>query len=346
MSTYVILAMAAIGAAMCSLGLVAAVRRAALRRGILDAPNDRSLHSAPTPRGGGVAIVAVTVFGLLLAWALGEDWAWTSMWALLVAALLVAVVSWKDDVRPLPVGVRFAAHAVAAVLVMSGIGWWGVVELPWVGLIRLGWLGAGMSLLWIVGLTNAYNFMDGIDGIAGSQAVVAGLGWVALAWGSGRIETWLGLLLAAASLGFLVHNWPPAKIFMGDVGSAFLGFSFAALAIIGARHDPQLALAGALVVWPFVFDASFTLLRRLRRGENVVQAHRSHLYQRLVLAGYSHQFVTCLYGALAVLGVMLALVWARGVAGAVWVVPVMLAVAMVGLWRFVVWAERRREATG
>ena len=108
---------------------------------------------------------------------------------------------------------------------------------------------------------------------------------------------------------------------MGDVGSAFLGFSFAVLAIIGARHDPRLALAGILVVWPFVFDSSFTFVRRLRRGENVFQAHRSHLYQRLVLAGYSHQFVTCLYGVLAVVGVALALVWEQRVAAATWLVP-------------------------
>jgi len=323
-----------------SLVLTGAVRTYSLRRRILDVPGERSSHSAPTPRGGGVAIVVISLFGILVCWAFVPFWAAWPLLSFVGAALLVAGVSWRDDVRPLPVLVRFGAHALASVVVLAGVGFWAVFEAPGVGLFRLGYLGFPITLLWIAGLTNAYNFMDGIDGIAGSQAVVAGLGWVALAGRADRIETWLGLLLAASSLGFLVHNWPPAKIFMGDVGSAFLGFSFAVLAIIGAQHDPRLALAGILVVWPFVFDTIFTFLRRLRRGENVFKAHRSHLYQRLVLAGYSHRFVTCLYAALAVLGVFLALVWEQRMTVASWLVPSALGSAMVGYWLFVGWAER------
>ena len=338
--------MAAVSAALVSLGLVGYVRRVALRHRILDAPNERSLHSQPTPRGGGTAIVAVSLIGIWLCWALLPLCSAQHLLSFIGAALLIAVVSWRDDVRPLPVLGRFGAHTLAAVVVVVGVGSWTVLEAPGVGSLCLGYLGLPITFLWIVGLTNAYNFMDGIDGIAGSQAVVAGLGWVALTWGSGHVETWLGLLLAAASLGFLVHNWPPAKIFMGDVGSAFLGFSFAALAIIGARRDPRLALAGVLLVWPFVFDTSFTLLRRLRRGENIFQAHRSHLYQRLVLAGFSHRFVTCLYGALAVVGVALALMWEQRIGAASGLVPSALASAMIGLWLFVVWAERRQETGG
>ncbi len=340
------LVVAAAGAALLSLWLVGVVRCVALRQGILDAPNERSLHSQPTPRGGGIGIVGVSLIGILLCWVLVPFWAAWPLVSFVCAALFIAAVSWRDDVRPLPVLVRFGAHALAAVAVLVGIGSWAVLEIPVVGLFRLGYLGLPVTFLWIVGLTNAYNFMDGVDGIAGIQAVVAGLGWVALTGGTARVETWLGLLLAGASLGFLVHNWPPARIFMGDVGSAFLGFNFAVLAVIGAQHNPRLALAGALLVWPFVFDTSFTFLRRLRRGENVFQAHRSHLYQRLVLAGYSHRFVTCLYGVLAAGGVVLALVWEQRVTAASWLVPTALASAMGSLWFFVAWAERRQRTGG
>jgi UDP-N-acetylmuramyl pentapeptide phosphotransferase/UDP-N-acetylglucosamine-1-phosphate transferase len=293
-----------------------------------------------------VAVVVVSLVGIFLCWALLPFWGARLVLSFVGAGLLIAAVSWRDDVRPLPVWVRFGTHALAAVVVLVGVGSWTVFETPGVGVFRLGYLGVPITFLWIVGLTNAYNFMDGIDGMAGIQAVVAGVGWVALVGSTNRIETWLGLLLAASSLGFLVYNWPPARIFMGDVGSAFLGFSFAALAIIGAQHDPRLALAGILVVWPFVFDTSFTFLRRLRRGENVFQAHRSHLYQRLVLAGYSHRFVTFLYGALAVVGVLMALIWKQRLAAASLLVPFVLASAMIGLWLFVVWAERRQRMSG
>jgi UDP-N-acetylmuramyl pentapeptide phosphotransferase/UDP-N-acetylglucosamine-1-phosphate transferase len=346
MNSWFLPGVAATGAAFCSFALVGVVRRAALRHRILDSPNERSLHSQPTPRGGGIAIVVVGLIGILLCWALLPLWGVRPLVTFMGTALLIAAVSWRDDVRPVPVLVRFGAHALAAVVVLIGIGSWAVFEAAGVGLLRLGYLGLPITILWIIGLTNAYNFMDGIDGIAGIQAVVAGLGWVALTCNSNRIEMWLGLLLAASSLGFLVHNWPPAKIFMGDVGSAFLGFSFAVLAIIGARHDPRLALAGVLLVWPFVFDTSLTFLRRLTKGENVFQAHRSHLYQRLVLAGYSHRFVTCLYGVLAVVGMALALAWERRIAVASWLVPFVLASAMIGLWLFVVWAEWRQRAGG
>ena len=184
--------------------------------------------------------------------------------------------------------------------------------------------------------------MDGIDGIAGGQAVVAGLGWAALGWLSDQpLVGILGILLAASSLGFLGHNWPPARIFMGDVGSAFLGFTFAVLAVAAAQRDARLALAGVLLVWPFIFDACFTFLRRLRNGENVFAAHRSHLYQRLVIAGYSHRTVTLLYIGLAAWGAILAQLWTLDVAGSSLLIVVSMPVLCWGLCK-VVW---RRERT-
>jgi UDP-N-acetylmuramyl pentapeptide phosphotransferase/UDP-N-acetylglucosamine-1-phosphate transferase len=116
-------------------------------------------------------------------------------------------------------------------------------------------------------------------------------------------------MLAVSSLGFLGYNWPPARIFMGDVGSAFLGYSFAAVTLLGAQVHPRLALVGLLLLWPFVFDTLFTMVRRWRRGENIFQAHRSHLYQRLVIVGYSHRMVTLLYASLSLAGGVAAMLW-------------------------------------
>ena len=284
---------------------VSAIRRWALERSILDIPNQRSSHTQPVPRGGGLAIVAISLFGVAVCRVLLPDWPWTGLRAYLTGGLLIALVSWLDDIRSLPNWIRFGAHCLGAALLLLGFGFWDHIRLPGLGSLNLGWLGLLISFVWIVGLTNAYNFMDGIDGLAGGQAVVAGLGWAILGWFSQQpLVALLGLLLAAGSLGFLGHNWPPARIFMGDVGSAFLGYTFAALAIIAAQRDDSLALAGALLVWPFIFDAGFTFLRRLRLGEPVFAAHRSHLFQRLVATGLSHRTVTLLYIGLALPGLL------------------------------------------
>ena len=224
------------------------------------------------------------------------------------------------------------------------VGFWLQVELPFVPSMPLGWLGIPLTLLWLAGLTNAYNFMDGIDGLAGSQAVVAGLAWLVLGGIVGLpIVRLLGVLLAGSSLGFLGHNWPPARIFLGDVGSAFVGFSLAVLAVIGGLAHPRLPLAGLLVVWPFVFDTTFTILRRLRRGENIFAAHRSHLYQRLVIAGYSHRAVTLLYAGLALVGVVLAFLWVLDRPTSSWLVVSLPTLCAVGLWRLVVSTEAHRD---
>ncbi len=196
---------------------------------------------------------------------------------------------------------------------MFGFTYWQVLTVPLLGTVSLGKAGIVLSLLWIVGLTNAFNFMDGIDGLAAGQAVAAGFGWFVLGAIMGHSHLMiLGVVLAATSLGFLKHNWHPATIFMGDVGSTFLGYSFAALAIFETQTDRRVAVAGVLLVWPIIFDASFTVLRRVLRRETIFAGHRTFLFHRLVAAGWTHREAASFYFVLPILGALLAFTWARG----------------------------------
>ena len=337
-----ILGIAFLALVLSYLGVIG-LRRWAERRQIVDVPSKRSSHTQPTLRGGGLAIVIVTLGGWFLYTRLNPELPWFSVLAYLAGAVLVGGVSWLDDLHSLPNRVRFAAHTIGAILIILGFGYWQTFSIPFFGPLYLGWFGFLITFLWIVGLTNAYNFMDGIDGIAGGQAVVAGLGWGVLGGLNGQpLTSVLGLLLATSSLGFLGHNWPPARILMGDVGSAFLGYTFAVLPTIAGVEDSHLILAGLLLVWPFVFDTAFTFLKRLFKGENVFAAHRSHLYQRLVIVGYSHRFVTLLYIGLALIGVILAFAWSLRVEGSAVAICLVIPLLCLGLWVFVIRQEGKR----
>jgi UDP-N-acetylmuramyl pentapeptide phosphotransferase/UDP-N-acetylglucosamine-1-phosphate transferase len=159
-----------------------------------------------------------------------------------------------------------------------------------------------LGVLWIVAFVNAFNFMDGIDGIAGAQALVAGLGWTALgaALGDGAVRA-LGIVIAGSAAGFLLLNWSPARIFMGDGGSSFLGYLLAGVPL-AAQDTLGVAVPAFFIVWPFLFDTAVTLVRRAARGENLMQAHRNHLYQRLTQSGWTHARVASLYGGLSAWG--------------------------------------------
>jgi UDP-N-acetylmuramyl pentapeptide phosphotransferase/UDP-N-acetylglucosamine-1-phosphate transferase len=293
--------------------------------------------------------VVTLVLGSVLSAGEGTNW-WRAFLAYALGAILVSFVSWLDDLRSIPSWMRLLVHAAAASTAIAGIGYWKTLALPVVGSVEPGWFGAVVSLVWIVGLTNAYNFMDGIDGIAGGQSVVAGLGWVLLAWQGGLpVLSGLCLLVAAASLGFLLHNWPPARIFMGDVGSAFLGYTLAVVPLMysflnAGDHAGRALLIGVLLVWPFVFDTAFTFLRRLIRGENVFSAHRSHLYQRLVTTGWGHQNVTVLYIGLALAGALLGQVWSTRVIGGDFTSLAFLPLLAASLWILVIVQEHRGDS--
>jgi Fuc2NAc and GlcNAc transferase len=268
-----------LGMALVSWLLTGAVRRYALRSEMLDVPNERSLHRTPIPRGGGLAVALVTLSGLAAAALLSKIPAEVA-WGLGVGGALVAAVGWLDDRRGVSASVRAMVHAVAACWAAYWI--WG----------ELG-PGAVAGVVCIIWAINLYNFMDGIDGLAGAEAGSVGIiaGVLLLLGGRGDLAV-VALLMAAAATGFLGWNWPPARIFMGDVGSGFLGFMFGALSLLAGRSGALPLALCLLVAGVFAFDATVTLLRRMARGERWHQAHRSHAYQRLVQAGSSHAEVT------------------------------------------------------
>jgi Fuc2NAc and GlcNAc transferase len=314
---------------------ISALDRWARARGLLDVPNERSSHTNPTPRVGGIGIVVSVALGLIATRFSGLSLP-AELGALATGALVLTAISVVDDVQSLPALVRLAAQSAIA-----GAVAWQAAPALFTGQMPPG-LATLVVAVWIVGLVNAYNFMDGIDGIAASQAIVAGLGWAiagAMTGQSGLTAT--ALVLTAACAAFLRFNWPPARVFMGDGGSAFLGFAFAVLPL--TLTGPSAALfipAGACLVWPFLFDTTFTFLLRLSRGENVLQAHRSHLYQRLTSTGLSHARVTAIYSALALLGVPAGVCLVSGRWSAALVAGAAMAIAAVSLWSAVV----RREA--
>lgn len=279
-------------AALVSAVLCWFARLALLRAGVIDQPNARSSHLQPTARGGGLGFVATWILGWLL-FRPAFDGSWI-LPGLLGAALFLAVVSFLDDVRSLSVWLRLGAQGLVALvgLLLLKPAWPDVALLPQL----LAWSAAWV---WLVGYTNAFNFMDGINGLAALQAVVsaAGMAGVALAAGGHATEpsVWLALLLSGSVAGFVPYNFPRAKMFMGDVGSAPLGFLLAAASLWIARdHGCSLLLPLMALQAGFVLDTGVTLLRRCWRGERIFQAHREHFYQRLVRSGWSHTAATSL----------------------------------------------------
>lgn len=279
---------------------------------IIDVPNARSSHTNPTPRSGGIAIVVTFFVGLGALWAFSGDPVLQQgyFWAFCLSAFLIAVVSIVDDLAGMGFKAKLVLQIACAVAVMA----MGVVvdqiSLPYVGPVALGWLAYPLTLMWIVGLTNAFNFMDGIDGIAGGTALIAAGFFAAITvmQGSGFLYL-VSIIIAWASLGFLLWNWQPAKIFMGDSGSQFLGFVLAVLAVMAGRFDESHVsyYVMPLLFFHFIWDTVYTFVRRLRAGERVTEAHRSHLYQLMNRLGLSHARVTSVYlfiGALQGLGAM------------------------------------------
>jgi len=259
-----------------SFALTFGLRRYALARSLMDVPNARSSHTVPTPRGGGVAIVLVFLGAVTLLAAAGTV-AWPAWLAMMGAGGLIAVVGFLDDHNHIAARWRLLGHFAASGVALLLLG-----GMPSVlgSVTGLSWLWGLFGLFYLVWLLNLYNFMDGIDGIASVEAICVCVGACILYWvmgDSGLIL--LPSLTAAAVFGFLLWNWPPAKIFMGDAGSGFLGLILGLLSIQAAWVNSSYFWAWVILLGVFIVDATFTLLRRLIRGDKVYQAHRSHAYQ-------------------------------------------------------------------
>lgn len=289
------------------------------RAWIIDIPNERSSHSRPTPKGGGLAIVAGFLLGISLVQLIGNTVPLRTQyfWGYLFSLCLIASISLFDDIRHRGLKAKLGIQLVSITIVMAAGNVIDLVHLPWLGEMRSPAVLYPLTLVWLLGLTNAYNFMDGLDGIAASTAVVASGFFSYIAFGEGSHFAYVvSMTLGAATLGFLVFNWSPARIFMGDVGSAFLGFSFAALAIIAARYDlgHTSLFVMPLLLFHFIFDTLFTIVCRLMNGDNVFQGHRTHLYQLINRLGYSHKAVSSMFAGLAALQGFAA-IWMVGVPG-------------------------------
>lgn len=253
-------------------------RQYAVKQIILDIPNHRSLHTSPTPRGGGLAIV-ISVLMMTAVLLFTHQITVEIFAAIIGGGGIVAITGWIDDRRGMPAAWRFLLYTVAAF-------WACYWLLPASGsiIVLLCWFAV---ISW---MTNLYNFMDGSDGLAASQAIYAAAGSALMMFLSG--EQGGGLLLwvlAASGTGFILWNWPPARIFMGDTGSCFIGYLFGTMALLTCTQDSLPSAVWLILLAIFITDASLTLLKRFVNGEKWYAAHRSHSYQLLVQSGLSHR---------------------------------------------------------
>ncbi len=300
--------------ALLSLVLTGVMRRYAFGRSMIDLPNARSSHTVPTPRGGGVAIVfsflcVLPIFG---AWGVVD---WTLIAALSGAGFVSAMMGFLDDRGHIAVRWRLLGHFIGAfwaLLVFKGlppINLFGV-------LVDFGWIGHALAFFYLVWMLNLYNFMDGIDGIAGVEAITVCFCICLIYWAVGYTDlVWSPLLLAMSVLGFLYWNYPPARIFMGDAGSGFLGILFGVLSLQAAWRDSTMLWVWGILLGVFIVDSTYTLIRRFIQGAKLHEAHRSHTYQTAARRYGKHSIVT-----LAVLMI-----------NVFWLFPVALCVALLGV---------------
>ncbi len=257
---------------------------------LVDTPNHRSLHSAPVPRSGGVAVVLCLCLGLMIVnWRLDNV---TYLSPLLVAILIVAACSFLDDLKGLSVRIRLLVHFLAvAYLLFSGY------QLVDVGVSGLAIplfpvLSIAVSAIFIIWSINMYNFMDGMDGFAAGMTAFGFSAFAILGLHANNLPFLLcNLVLVASVLGFWFYNFPPAKIFLGDTGSSVLGLCYGAISIWGVNENVFSFWVAIIIFSPFLVDASYTLIRRICTGERFWEAHKSHFYQRLVEKGYGHRKV-------------------------------------------------------
>jgi Fuc2NAc and GlcNAc transferase len=321
----------ALAALVSSVVLTGIVRSLVVSHGVLDVPNARSSHTAPTPRGGGVSIVVVTTIavGVLAT----QGYLDFNLSLALGGGLAIAVVGFIDDRRSVSAKVRLVVHFAAAFWALAWLGGLPPLRLG-EHVFTFGWGGYVLGAVGIVWTLNLFNFMDGIDGLAASEAIFIALGAMLLSVIAGTTEVMpAAAAFAAACAGFLFWNLPRARIFMGDVGSGYVGYAIVTMALAAARHDSVALLVWLILGAVFFVDATVTLVRRLARGERVQEAHRSHAYQWLARKWQSHGRVT---GAVTMLNVVwllpIALIAARHPSCAGWLtLGALLPIAVMAL---------------
>lgn len=273
-----------ISSAMISAFLTYLTVKSRTKHGIIDIPNERSSHMTPTPRGGGIAIVLVVLATFIGLWLTGTM-APRDALSIGAGSLIVAVVGHLDDRgRLTSARWRLLGHLIAASIILIGL--YGLPTLPVFGMsVDLGVIGPILGVLYLVWLLNLFNFMDGIDGITGVETLTTASCGAYLMWDiAPTSQLWFApLALAGAVLGFLTFNWPPAKIFIGDVGSGFIGIMIGAISIQAAHTTSQLGWSWVILIGVFIVDATVTLIRRALHRERLYVAHRSHAYQHLAI---------------------------------------------------------------
>ena len=276
----------------------------AARWRLVDMPNRRSAHALPTARGGGLAIVltaTIAALALVLRWPPATT---AILLGIGLPCLAVAIVGVIDDIQPLNAVLRLFIHIAVASTITAVLGPLRTIALPGLPPLELGIAGWFLTVVWIVGMTNAFNFMDGSDGMAGAGAVVGGIALALMGWQLRmHMPMMVAAFVAAAAGGFLVFNWQPARVFMGDVGSGFLGTILAAIPLMFPEPEKAAVIVPAVcALWPYIFDPFVSVLRRLWDGENPLVPHREFFFHRLIRSGVSHAAAATLYGGLAAVG--------------------------------------------
>ncbi len=282
--------------------------------GLIDVPNYRSSHSNPTPRGGGLAItIAFLIFFSILAFISDID---RSLYFGIISTFaLIALLGLLDDIYTLSKKVRIISWiGITSISILCGMTIH-QITLPIIGTVQFGILSPVITFLWLIGVTNFFNFMDGINGIAGFEALIVSgfLGWVSILAGN-ELTLIISAVLFSSVIGFLPYNFPTARIFLGDVGSNSLGFILGIAAIIGSQStsDNIPFMVPVILMFMFLLDASSTLIIRIPKGKSWLEPHRDHTYQRLIINGLSHVQVTLIYSLCSLLLGILGLLYFQG----------------------------------
>jgi len=295
-----------------SVAVTGLLQKYALKHSLIDVPNERSSHSIPTPRGGGLSIVIPVLFCVAVLFLVGQLQKEIAI-ALGIGCLLVSIIGWVDDHKHVPALWRAIIYGIAAGLAMYFLGVFNHFQLGAFHLLPV-LIGSALAVIWVMWMTNLYNFMDGTDGLAAIQAICVGFLAGILFWVEGQYGVaMVCFVILVSSCGFLFWNWPPAKIFMGDVGSCSLGFCFGVLAVVGEIQETVSFPVFFILLSIFICDAAFTLLMRIFANEKWYQAHKSHAYQRLVQMGASHKKL-----AFSILLINVVILWPMATMAFVW----------------------------